>query len=311
VTGTPTLADVVAALEARYPPALAEGWDAVGLAAGDPAQPVRRVLFAVDPVAEVADEAVAWGADLLVTHHPLFLRGVHGFAATTFKGAVLHRLVRAGVGLYSAHTNADAAGGGVADALAEAIGLVDLVPLVAADDEPAVAAGSSDTSSGRVGLGRADSGRVGLGRVGRLPAPERLDDFARRVAAAIPATAQGVRYAGDPDQRVERVAVLAGAGDSEFDAVRAADVDAYVTSDLRHHPASEARERAAFDAGGRPALVDTAHFASEWPWLARAASRLAEDLVAAGATVEVRVSTLRTDPWTARVGGPLDRKDPQ
>ncbi len=65
------LADVVAALERRYPPALAEEWDAVGLVAGDPAQPVRRVLFAVDPVAAVADAAVERGADLVVPHPPL------------------------------------------------------------------------------------------------------------------------------------------------------------------------------------------------------------------------------------------------
>lgn len=391
---TATLADVVAALDSRYPPAAAQAWDAVGLVAGDPADPVRRVLFAVDPVAAVADEAVAWGADLLVTHHPLFLRPVHGFAATTFKGAVLHRLVRAGVGLYAAHTNADAAAGGVADALAEAIGLVDLAPLVAADDEPVdkivvmvpvdaaesvvdalAAAGAGAlgeysraafTSTGEgtfvpgeaahPAIGRpgvrevvvearvemvasralrprvvaalraahpyeepafdvlepaALPGATGLGRVGRLPEPLPLDAFARRVAGALPATAQGVRYAGDPHRVVERVAVLGGSGDGEFDAVRRAGVDAYVTSDLRHHPASEARERAAFDGGGAPALVDTAHFASEWPWLARAAARLVEDLPAG--SVETRVSTLLTDPWTARVGAPLDapldRKD--
>ena len=80
-----------------------------------------------------------------------------------------------------------------------------------------------------------------------------------------------------------------------------------MTSDLRHHPASEARERALFEGHGTPALVDTAHFASEWPWLARAADRLAADLAAAGTTVETRVSTLVTDPWTGRVAH--DRKD--
>ena len=85
MTATPALADVVAALERRYPLRAAESWDAVGLVVGDPAQPVRRVLFAVDPVAAVADEALAWGADLLVTHHPLFLRAVHSVAATTFR----------------------------------------------------------------------------------------------------------------------------------------------------------------------------------------------------------------------------------
>jgi len=129
--GTATLADVVRVLERRYPPGTAESWDAVGLVAGDPAAPVRRVLLAVDPVADVVDEALDWGADLVVTHHPLLLRGVHSMAATTFKGALLHRLVRGGCGLFAAHTNADAATRGVADALAGALGLVDVAPLVA------------------------------------------------------------------------------------------------------------------------------------------------------------------------------------
>src|SRR5690554_5140989 len=103
----PVLSDVVAHLERRYPPATAESWDAVGLVAGDPTQPVRKVLFAVDAVAAVVDEAIAWGADLVVVHHPLLLRGVHSIAATEPKGALLHRLVRAGCALYAAHTNAD------------------------------------------------------------------------------------------------------------------------------------------------------------------------------------------------------------
>ena len=79
----------------------------------------------------------------------------------------------------------------------------------------------------------------GLGRIGSLPAPEPLHAFADRVAAALPATAWGVRAAGDPDRPVQRVAVCGGAGDSALGAAAAAGVDAYVTADLRHHPASE------------------------------------------------------------------------
>ncbi|MFC8191671.1 Nif3-like dinuclear metal center hexameric protein [Cellulomonas sp. NPDC057328] len=382
-----TLADVVGALERRYPPRTAEQWDAVGLVAGDPAAPVRRVLLAVDPVATVVDEALAWDADLLLTHHPLFLRGVHSVAATTYKGALVHRLVRGGCALYTAHTNADAARGGVAEALAEAVGLVDTVPLVPVpapaldkvvvfvpvDDADALIDALAAAGAGALGdyeraawtttgvgtftpvagaapavgeVGRredvrearvemvaprsarsrvlaalrgahpyeepafdvlelaAQPGSTGLGRVGTLPTPARLADFAAAVARAVPATVQGVRYAGDADMPVRRVAVLGGSGDSLFDAVRAADVDAYVTADLRHHPASEQQERAAFEAGGgapRPALVDLAHAASEWPWLARAAADLVADLQAQGTTVETRVSTLPTDPWTGRV----------
>ncbi|HZV25174.1 MAG TPA: Nif3-like dinuclear metal center hexameric protein, partial [Acidothermaceae bacterium] len=91
-----TLADVVAIMEGLYPPSLAASWDAVGLVCGDPAQPVNRVLFAVDPVEVVVDEALALGADLLVTHHPLFLYGTSSVAATTAKGRSVHRLIRAG-----------------------------------------------------------------------------------------------------------------------------------------------------------------------------------------------------------------------
>ncbi|WP_277213206.1 Nif3-like dinuclear metal center hexameric protein [Isoptericola croceus] len=280
----PTLADVVTVLEDLYPPSTAEGWDAVGLVAGDPHRPVRKVLFAVDPVDAVVDEAVEWGADLLVTHHPLFLKPVTSVAATTFKGAVVHRLLAAGCGLHVAHTNADSAPRGVADALADLVGITDRRPLVA----------------------RVDDAERGIGRVGPLDRPTTLGEFARRVADVLPATAQGVRVAGDLDTEVTTAAVVGGSGDSLFDAVRAAAVDVYVTADLRHHPASELRERAAFESGrdtpggaGRPFLVDVAHFASEWPWLAYAAADLGDRL--GDGTVTTRVSTLVTDPWTTRV----------
>ncbi|BDZ43268.1 GTP cyclohydrolase 1 type 2 [Paraoerskovia sediminicola] len=290
----PTLADAVRVIEDLYPPHTAEGWDAVGLVAGDPAAPVHKILFAVDPVETVVDEAVEWGADLIVTHHPLLLKPVHSVAATTFKGSLVHRLVREGIALHVAHTNADAAPDGVADALADLLGILDRAPLVPSGTDPEVR---------------------GIGRVGRLEQPVTLRVFAEGVAAALPATAQGVRVAGDPDGTVRTVAVVGGSGDSLFDDVRAARADVYVTADLRHHPASELRERAAFEASdggsGTPYLVDVAHFASEWPWLALAARDVVRGLGAtpagatedqgAGGTVEARVSTRSTDPWTFRV----------
>jgi dinuclear metal center YbgI/SA1388 family protein len=125
----PTLADVVAALDALYPPSLAADWDAIGLACGDPGELVRAVLFAVDPVEVVVDEAIELGVDLLVTHHPLFLRGTSSVATTTSKGRSVHRLIRAGIGLHVAHTNADHANPGVSDALAAVFGLRETRPL--------------------------------------------------------------------------------------------------------------------------------------------------------------------------------------
>src|SRR4051795_10665284 len=123
------LGEVLDALDARYDPALAESWDAVGLVCGDRDEPVRRVLFAVDPTADVVDEVLETGAGLLVTHHPLFLTPVHGVPADDAKGRIVHRLIRGGAALFVAHTNADRAPGtGVNDALAGLLGLRDAVP---------------------------------------------------------------------------------------------------------------------------------------------------------------------------------------
>jgi dinuclear metal center YbgI/SA1388 family protein len=266
------LGEVVAALEARYDPALAESWDAVGLVCGDPAETVRSVLFAVDPTAAVVDEAVAEGVDLVVTHHPLLLTPVHGVPADDPKGRLVHRLVRAGAGLFVAHTNADrAAEHGVNDALAAALDLQDPVPLLPDAVRP----------------------RAGLGRVGTLAEPEPLSAFAARVADVLPVTVGGVRAAGDPDSVIRTVAVCGGSGGSLVAAAAAAGADVLLTSDLKHHAVSEALE-----AGG-PALVDVAHWASEHPWVPRAVELLRHDL---DGRVAVAGSALRTDPWTAHEG---------
>ncbi|EUA40867.1 NIF3 family protein [Mycobacterium avium subsp. avium 2285 (R)] len=115
------LADVIAVLDEAYPPGLAEPWDSVGLVCGDPDEPVESVTVAVDATPAVVDEVPAGG--LLLAHHPLLLRGVDTVAASTPKGALVHRLIRTGRSLFTAHTNADSASPGVSDALADALGL--------------------------------------------------------------------------------------------------------------------------------------------------------------------------------------------
>jgi len=376
-----SLADVVELLHGWYPPHTADDWDAVGLVHGDPDAEVRRILFAVDPAPQVAAEAASWDADLLVVHHPLFLKPVHGFAATTPKGRTLHTLASAGCALLTAHTNADRAVGGVSEALALALDLRDVRPLTATADGPVdklvvfvpapdadrVRAALAEAGAGRIGayehasfstqgegrfrpldgasptigqvgglevvdevrvevvvprarrsavvgamlavhpyeepaydvveLADPGVGEAGVGRIGTVPQTT-LQDFAETVARALPETAHGVRVAGDPGRVVRRVAVCGGAGDFLLDSVQRTDADVYVTSDLRHHRASEFLEH------DGPALVDVAHWAAEWTWLPVLEARLREEWPGAGesaaATVEVRVSTICTDPWTTR-----------
>ena len=370
-----SLGDAVAAMERRYDPAWARSWDAVGLVCGDPEAPVRRVLFAVDPVEAVVDEAAERGVDLLVTHHPLYLRGTTTVAADSPKGRVVHRLVRAGIGLYVAHTNADVAHPGVSDALADTVGVADVVPLdpmaadprdklvtfVPAADVEALLDRLAQAGAGQIGAYRrcaylstgtgtfrpepgahptiGEVGRVeevdevrlemvlprsarravvralldthpyeepaydvyelageagprGLGRVGVLPARTPMREFVRQAAAALPTTAWGVRATGEPDRPVTTVAVCGGSGGELAAAAAAAGADVLLTSDLRHHPASE------LSAETGVALVDAAHWATEWPWLAEAARGLRGAAAEAGTTVETAVSTRVTDPWS-------------
>lgn len=368
-----TLADVTAALDDRFPPALAESWDAVGLVCGDPSSPVRRVLLAVDPSPAVAREAVDGGFDLLVTHHPLFLGGTTTVAADDPRGRVVHDLVRAGSALFVAHTNADRAKGGVNDGLAELFGLRGTEPLervpepvdklivfVPLDTAEKVRAAIAEAGAGRIGdydscswstegvgafrpLPGADPaigevgllervpevrvetvvpralraqviaalklahpyetpaydvvpvadlpGDAGLGRVGDLPEPLTIRDLTARAATLLPATAWGVRAAGDPDQLVSRLAVCGGAGDSTAPAAARLGAQALLTSDLKHHRALERPEGLA--------LIDAAHWATEWPWLVPTAEWLTRVV-----GVEAVVSTLRTDPWTIAARSP-------
>lgn len=267
---TTTVAELFADLDRVYPRCWAESWDAVGPVCGRGSAEVTRVLLAVDCVADTVDQAAELGAQVLLVHHPLLLRGVTSLAPETYKGEIVHRLIETGTALYVAHTNADVANPGVSDALATRLGLTGLRPLVPIE-----------------GTDR------GIGRIGHLPRPEPLTAFAERVAAGLPPTSWGVRAAGDPDRPVSTVAVSGGAGDSYLGAATAAGVDAYVTADLRHHPVSEHIEAAG------PALVDAAHWATEWPWLEAEAAR-----IRAAFDIDTVVSDHNTDPWTLHRSSP-------
>lgn len=271
--GRATVRDVVAVVEAAYPPHLAADWDAIGLTCGDPDAEVGRILLAVDPVSVVVDEAIGMKADLLITHHPLFLTGVHSVAAVDAKGSVAHRLISHGIALLTAHTNADHAEAGVSDALAAALGVRELRPLTPLPEAP----------------------HLGTGRIGTLDGEVTLEQFAEHVASVLPPTKHGVRVAGDPQSTVRTVAVCGGSGDSLL-AAAAEQADVYVTSDLRHHRVLDHL------ADGGCSVIDVAHWAGEWPWLSLAARAIADGLAARGVTVEIEISEVPTDPWTAHRG---------
>src|SRR5688572_18113987 len=214
----PALRDVVAVLDELYDPRWAADWDAVGTVVGHSDANVSQVLFAVDPVQAVVDEAIAWGADLLVTHHPLYLSGATSVAASTPKGRVVHDLISNDIALHTCHTNADSPPLGVSESMALALGLTDIRPLqadadatdtwivfVPHEDVDKVAAAMHEAGAGAIGAyDRAmfqspgtgsfrplDGANPAIGRVGEV---ESVDETRVEMVAA-PAVRESVRRA--------------------------------------------------------------------------------------------------------------------
>jgi dinuclear metal center YbgI/SA1388 family protein len=267
---------LVSAFEELWPLSGAESWDSPGLVTGNLGKNVSKILLSVDVTTEVLDEAQAAKCDLVFSHHPVLFRPVSTISETSAKGMLLTKAISSGIAIYSAHTNADVVRDGVSDTLAKQLGIVGGKPLVA--------------SVGTGSLG-GDS-EVGHGRIGELSETVTLGDFARAIAKVLPATASGVKVAGDFNQQIRKVAVCGGAGDEFLANAQEQGADVYVTSDLRHHITQEAREESM--ARNQPmALIDVSHWASEWLWLNTAAKQIK----ARHPEVEVLVSDLRTDPW--------------
>jgi dinuclear metal center YbgI/SA1388 family protein len=267
----PTLESVLTQITALWPESGAQEWDSPGLVVGSPQHVIESIHLVVDVTPDTIAEAKEAGANLIISHHPLLLKGVTSVAESTYKGHVVAELIRAGMALYSAHTNADVVPTGTSSRLADLLGVVDHEPLV-----PGPQPGH------------------GLGRVGSLPQEMSLYELAVALGEVLPQTAVGPVIAGEPDARVTRVAVCAGAGDSLLQEPAVLGSDVYITSDLRHHPASEFREHAKLFGG--PSLITISHFAAEWLWLDSAAEELRALL-----GVEVTVSDLNTDPWTFQI----------
>lgn len=256
------LGKIISELEGLWPQSTADDWDRPGLSVGSKDQEIHSVLLSVDVTRAVVQEAIDSGCQLVVSHHPLLLRGINEVTEQSLKGEIVSLAIKNDVAIYSAHTNADKAEVGTATALAELYGLTNTKVL--------------DAESGH-------------GLVGELPTEQSLVEFATRIAKHLPNVAAGVKVSGDPEMRIKTVALSPGAGDADVGKAMAAGVDLFITSDLRHHPAQDFVE-----APGKPrALIDVSHWASEYALLPKAKGAI-EKLFP---TLKVTISEVRTDPW--------------
>lgn len=366
--------DVISVIERHYPNNLAESWDNTGLLLGDENQEIDKIYCCVDVTRSTINDAISWGANLMVAHHPLFFRPLKALNPQNPKADMAITAIKSGLGIIAAHTNADTANPGVSDALAKAIGLENITPLERKEScksllklvtfvptDYLVELQQALAKAGAGAIGAYDScafvtngtgyfrpkaqaqphlGEIGklnevaeaklevifpkaklaeimavhhrvhpyeepafdllelvdlpqntgIGRIGTLHPSMTAKALANHLAKILPDTISGVRLAGDPEREITKVALVGGAGDSHLDYARNSGADAYITSDLRHHPVLDAIEYP-----NAPVFLDISHWAAESLWLTELKEILAREL-----NVEIKVSQLRTEPWSYR-----------
>jgi dinuclear metal center YbgI/SA1388 family protein len=263
------LRDIVRILDTIAPPALAETWDNVGLQLGDPGRDVKAVWVALDPSPAVIDAACAARIDLLVTHHPLIFRPLTRIDMQNPIGAAIGQALRHRLAVFSLHTNLDAVSQGLNDLLAKRLELKRVRPLIG---NPAL-------------VGK----RHGIGRVGLLARPRRLSELALSVKRRL--GAEGVRIAGDPQLRVQRVAVSTGSGSGVMSHFLQSDAQVLISGDLRYHDARDAE-------AAHRGLLDVGHFHSEQLMKNSLVQRLAAALARKRLSVRVEACPLEMDPFT-------------
>lgn len=230
-----TVKDIVEYMETIAPQAKKESWDHVGLHCGRENKPVHTILVALDPFEDVAKEAVEIGADLILTHHPLFFHPLHSLTDNTAIGRTVFTLLRHDISAFHAHTNLDMAPKGVNHCLAKKLGLENITVI-----DPV----ETDNNGAQWGLLR--RGTV---------EEQSLEAFLPKVKDALQAPC--LRYASGGN-RVHHVAVGGGACAEEWSAALRAGCDTFVTSDVRYNDFWDAR-----DAGLN--IIDAGHFYTENP----------------------------------------------
>ena len=184
-------------------------YDNSGLLVGHPNNEVTGIHFGLDVTNNVIDEAIAHGANLIVTHHPMMFSPIKRLVETDYQARLLCRLIREGISLISAHTNLDQAAGGINDVLAQRIGLTDIQG-------------------------------EGFVRVGTLPSPMTAGELAASISAAL---GDVVRVMGDASAQVEMVGMCSGSGADEWPAAAAMGAQAFLSGEAKHHIALEAADR--------------------------------------------------------------------
>ena len=201
--------DLIKVIEEFAPLSIQERWDNSGLCVGSPEDEVNSVLLALDCTPELVDEAVACGADMIITHHPLIFSGLKKISPDDMVGNAVIKAVKAGISIYAAHTNADKVIAGVSGAMAARLGLKDVTIL-------------ADEGDG-----------TGLGIVGNLPEELMADEVIALVKEKF--SLKCMKSSKPLDGKIRRVAMCGGSGGSLIDAAKRSGAQLYISGDISYH----------------------------------------------------------------------------
>jgi len=273
------------------PQACAEDWDNVGLLIGDAAQPVKKILVALDATEEVINEAISGGFDFIISHHPLVYNPIKRITSVDSTGRKIIALIKNGIGCFCAHTNLDKAIGGVNDCLAEKIGLGNLTPLIYCERSQ-ISASANDKSTLNSAVQKFDAVRgltegvdnLGIGRVGFLSEKMTLSQLAEHVKTAL--NLPSLRYSGDTNKLIKKIGICGGDGSGSryIDAAIKQNCDVYITGDLRYHCVQEALETGI-------AFLDITHYGGEIPIVDEIVSRLKNHIEIFPSSIDGQVFT--------------------
>jgi dinuclear metal center YbgI/SA1388 family protein len=270
---TPTVSQIIDTIDKEIAPGgLAESWDNCGLCAGNPDWPAKKILIGLDPGMPVMQAARAWQADMVLTHHPLFITPEKTIDFRTLPGSAIAMAAIERIAIVCAHTSLDKAWNGLNDFFSDCINLVPTRPL--APDARAVDPGSPMT---------------GFGRIGPVYPPVSVSQMAARIKKGL--GLNRVRLVGDPERMVRQVAVCTGSGGGLIPEFLECGADLYVTGDIKYHDAR------LVESHGR-ALIDVGHFASEIIAVDLLSRKLKQAATRAGYDLEIKKFTQETDPFT-------------
>jgi len=253
--------DILESLNIEAPFSLAEAWDNVGLLVGDPKQEVTAVLAGLDPTNRLVDEAIALGANTIVTHHPVIFKPLQTINTAEPNGRLLQKALANHIAIIGCHTNFDSARAGVSHYLALQLGLEDLSPLVSSSDEA-----GTDT---------------GLGCIGTYPVPLRTADFLKRIFHVL--NLPSVQMAGTLPTTITSVAVCGGSGSELAPIALQRGADVYLSAEIKHSTAIWAAET-------NFCIIDGTHYATEKP----AVTLLVKKLQEAGEQKDWKIKILQT-----------------